>query len=435
MNREEAFATKIYKRNRNTVLASNMELAGCLFLALVTSVTLEYDRLLGRDRFLVILDLCALLFLGSLYVVTFISSYIQMESKDGKTVQTIWGILRYMPISSEQYFSVVKRKFRNRQYKITAAAFGIFFLGMWFGFDSHDNLKIYYLNMNPAAGYLPRAAAVCVLGALCVYIALELFSRIYIWAIKNGLDMEDESGKEKKYTEGSGNKGKAISPVKRKRRTVLLFAFMVIVGIALLGFDRLLLLLLHPMPKDTVVYYSNHSTATLVPFAGGVYLACMGDYLGQSLRGGEVLPKKKMVGATLVILVIIFFNQMMYTGYYEDKIEVKRIWGSKEYTWEDVSGYEISTAELDTCIQMRLTMKDGKKLYVTATYTEASELYFDTYGDEWKYVAAIVERLDGLGVNGTIKDSKKLKKCAEDYGDSAVKVYQELEETIMGGVS
>ena len=54
--------------------------------------------------------------------------------------------------------------------------------------------------------------------------------------------------------------------------------------------------------------------------------------------------------------------------------------------------------------------EDGNTLKIHTGNMDETEAFWNIYSDEDEYVADVVERLAGLGVEGTMEDEQKLRK-------------------------
>ena len=162
-----------------------------------------------------------------------------------------------------------------------------------------------------------------------------------------------------------------------------------------------------------------------------IFLTCLcGGAFAEEFRKfkrSERIEKGKLVIYAGILLAASIYVQTTYTCYYDDRIEMHRIWGSREIKWEDVESYTVRPAFMSSDIRMDLKVGNSV-LHVTGSNNQQSELHIDTYETDYEYVADLTKRLGEMGIEGKLWNEEKLEENGDADSLEMIKEYTETKE-------
>ncbi|MBR1866920.1 MAG: hypothetical protein IJ801_10535 [Lachnospiraceae bacterium] len=427
MEQEERFAEQIWKWNQGEQIYRVICLAFYFMNLLWNCLVTDYSRILEKMEIRIWIMWMVQIGLLALYMMWFLNGYTRVHA-EGRTAEYLMECVCRMPFSPEAYYAVIRKKCLRVGGWLLAAGFLIRLGGMLILVEVGEDRVGF---RSEGRSVLPESTG----GWLCSILVL------IVGILLTGLVMAGTFYIHKMTTTArflEQREGKSIRKGKRKKKKgsgkhffdrrmwiglfcVVLWA---IVCLCVRG-ERL------KVSGVTECYSAVWSDTVFVPI-----VSCAAIDIVQQLKDrseGKDWDRKKIIGLFMVVLMATLLYQTVYDRYYDDRIEAVRPFWTREYRWEDVRSYTVKKGFLRANIQIELHMQDDRTLKVIWADAVSSEQHDRDYSSDYSYVAALAERLDDMGVQGTMEDVEKLEKLAGEalqWDENAVRAVREIEETV-----
>ena len=141
-----------------------------------------------------------------------------------------------------------------------------------------------------------------------------------------------------------------------------------------------------------------------------------------------------IIAALLVIMVVSIgmYCRAVTTGdlvkMTENSIMVRKDGIEKTYGLEDIADYRIFCQ--NSALQMELSFQDGNKETLFKSISEDTEGWRETYYSDYNYVAHLVDRLQELGVTGTMEDLEQLEQIVSSYDQECIDGFEHFSEVL-----
>lgn len=356
----------------------------------------------------------------------FVNRYTRLQGKDGKWSKELTDVVCRMPFSTERYFAMIGKVFRNHLISVVCvslwlAVYGIFFtIENTFLIINYDEIEICSDQLD-FHGISVEGGIFCLF--FCIIVAFSMFVSFALWRnrflrkIKNGICISEVKQTDKKISRS--NKRSKLNK-KFVAQWVIIICLYIPVFIMFSALMQMLLQSKIDIDQSREVYCRLGKDST------GIILAMLIG-IGYSEFWEVYHEGKKVRYIPLILLGILFIVnclhlQFDYTCFYEDKIENHQLfYGEKSYGWEEVKSYVVRKRFGYSGVQLVLDMGDAV-IPVTSSDFCYSELYFDRYMEDYDswvsdyiYVNMLVKRLNAIGVPGTMENKDKLLKSAASW--------------------
>lgn len=406
MKREERFVNRIHTLGLIRWF-SGLYLVMLLFSCVVFALNMNYSQVLSGQ---LLMTICESFMIGAfsfVYGVWAVFPYIWIKGKDGRMAQDLIESICWMPCDPEEFFDVIFYKLWKKMKVTGIVIFLILAAGMFVG---------PYTGEQAGTGIglqLPRhmvlSVSVCVIGTAWV-----LFWMLMGWFFTRQFRLKIYYRKRN----GQRTKGKLLRGNKKKgvKRRTLLSHWSIECMIIILWFVFVYCLYdsLSPIHEQGIGICNYMWDNNFIMAFTGIMCA---DAIALQIE--NALHKEKVKWKSVVLLLLLAFaclfgNGTSYQCYYEDSIETSILARKQSYTWEDVVTYRVYATYFwgDTVLEMKT--EDGKTLKIHTGNMEVSEAFWYSYEDEDEYIADIVEKLAGFGVEGTMEDEQKLRKHGDE---------------------
>ncbi|MGN0154756.1 MAG: hypothetical protein ACI4A3_09905 [Lachnospiraceae bacterium] len=145
-------------------------------------------------------------------------------------------------------------------------------------------------------------------------------------------------------------------------------------------------------------------------------------------------PKKGQYDwlVSLALIVVAFvYSFTFYETYSEEKIEVKKCFWTKEYDWQDVKSYVVKKEVSVPLFQLELDMGDRKLDVMSTDMTESWE-HYDRFENKYLYAAYLVEKLDNMGVPGSLEDWETIETEVQDWDTEEMDAVNKIKQIVTG---
>ena len=209
----------------------------------------------------------------------------------------------------------------------------------------------------------------------------------------------------------------------------------VYVGICVLFFGVPEYIVESKIKQEIQIYQINYGLFGVEAFVAIQVVGCLfyfwlPKYFGDAW--GKMHGLKVKILATLGSLCLLCGVSAFYAQWYDvytlDGVFVKRCFKEKQYDWEEVSYYTISTDGIS--LSMKLCFSDGKIIDVFGSKFSSSvmsEEYYEKFPQDWyDYVLWLDKTLEQKGKEIRIKDKEKLEKKLKGMDSHLRKVAEEI---------
>lgn len=365
----------------------------------------------------VFLDFLLGLYCGFVYC----NAYTNIQGTRGKTAQLLWESVYRMPLSVEDYYKEIGRRFWKTFRYEGMAGFAIvsvigFLLQLLMGFS----LKMF---MQMFGVYLLTATVL--IGSMAAGYG------IHRWYYLRKYHSLMEGKKRKPQKKEKGRWLQALFGPNTFWQEHKVLAFIVIVIDAVIVWASIFLQnYLLRLPDEVDLYRTIRSDSWIV-FAVSV----CGLYVAEKvIRFFLKEPKKGQYGwlVSLVLIAAAFvYSFTFYETYSEEKIEVKRCLWTKEYDWQDVKSYVVKKEVSAPLLQLELDMGD-RKLDVMSMHNMESWEHYERYENEYLYAAYLVEKLDSMGVPGSLEDWETIETDVREWDTEEINAVKKIKQVVTG---
>lgn len=424
-NREEAVVRQITRWNQTDWLTCFLwALTGILWIANTACKVLQDHMLETADNRLQGLRNICMIAISCLTCGTYhVSRYMWVHGAGRRETQNLLESMVGMPFSLERYFAGIRKSLIRWEAGFAAAA-GLSSVLLYWGWSFLGDSEVLWERNDRLIQFILVCVGETVFGLLCMTAGYGIQKKRYI----------------KQYVEKGGSRKKQTGFWRsffQKKQTGfwrsffdgwmwlgILFTFLWVIGnVSVLG-------------ERFMVSGAEECYSSVLPQSGfQCIILCLVLNIVQQLKdraAGKDWDRRKIIAYFLGIFLVTFLCQTVYDRYYDDRIEVARPFQTREYRWEDVRSYKVTKAFFRADIQIELRMGDGRSLTVISPDAILSEQHGRNYGSNFSYVAAIADRLDGMGISGTMEDVEKLEEIAKgeaEWDENAVRAVREIEES------
>lgn len=197
------------------------------------------------------------------------------------------------------------------------------------------------------------------------------------------------------------------------------------------------------MVKDKTVLCISHNgnelfiVLLLIFFAFYYFMWDQGSYL----ISPRVVGKLRIIVGAVFAAVVIYYPVSSILNHIElgkDRIAIVRNGKAVEYAFDEITGYQIYPKDGSIKVDVDFSNGNHEALFMESTVSDddwADGLGGDsaTYDsdNEYGYTLYLARQLKELGINGEIKDIKKLRKISKEYEDSEIeKAFEEIEKLV-----
>ena len=402
-SKEIAFAEMVQEKNQDRKQEYHICLFVYLLWILVINLFLDYQLQDAGDRMAGIVMLIGMALWISLFSEQYFKCYFTLLGEHGEQEQNIMAVVRQFPFSLAAYGSYIRKRLRFWQRGIFCGTMLLSVLGMLI-FTRHDTYPVFLWETQDSGKTL-------LLRGMGIMLVSFLMAMLPSWILQIKLVIarryQENDGKSVRKT-GRENPRKMMQ--EKKWLLICLEIFL------LISLSALFLIIeewIHPVSRDGILFIH---TLDLWIFAIIIFVdsvRALYQYLlnraGETLQYQEkIRQRRKIVIPFCIALVVFILPQFYYETFYEDRMESSFFFQTRSYEWQDVVSYEVYCPGFGTDIQLRLSMKDGSKKRVLWNHTNYSEKYYSDYGSDYIYIEKMVEKLEALGAEGSLKDSAKI---------------------------
>jgi hypothetical protein len=189
-----------------------------------------------------------------------------------------------------------------------------------------------------------------------------------------------------------------------------------------------------------VVRFSSHAD---VPMIAGMFVIVVfseifsdTDRESNAALVGNWRKKRKYVIAGLLALIVViggiftYVNNCENVKLTEDTITVRSHGESREYTLDDISGYEVYGSD---GLQMNVTFADGTVTNIFRSAADDTPAWRERYYSDYNYAAELAEKLADRGVCGTIGNVNGLENYVKGLDRQCIEGYDKLMKIITNG--
>lgn len=424
------FADKVKRWNKNgkaVVFFTLIAMSGCLFFAceigialLVTDGSITFALMEGLTIFLVVV-------LGFGYAYAYCSCYTTIEGKQGKMWQQLCESIYRMPFSMEKYYKEIGRRLKKNATGIGIAVFCLLFICALFGLmllEPEEGIKV-PLQQIAASGQILQILVFCIIGTAVFTGALLAGYYTHRW-----MNLQKYHG----FLNGRAYRGKKKQKTKNSFREfwaehkVLLCIVAVMSTMLVMGILALRSYYLR-VPEGIEVYrVTRNSFWVSYPL-----LVCFMILIEEIFR---FLLKEKMhigkaVGVFMLTIAALVYSFTFYETYYEDRIEVRRLFYTAEYKWQDIQSYTVKAAPSAMAIQIKLDM-GNRTLYAMSADEIASIEHYTSYYNDYIYGAYLVKKMDELGISGILEDGEKIEEQVQEWDQEEIDAVKEIKQIVTG---
>lgn len=404
LNREEQLVNQIHKLDKISWL-SGLYLIMVIFCCVVFALNMNYSQVLSGQ---LLMTVCESIMLGSFsfaYGMLVVFPYIWIKGKDGKMVQDIIESIYWMPCNVEAFFDVIFHKLWKKMKVMGILIFLIFVAGMFVGPYTDERAGTGIGLQLPE--HIALSVSVCVIGT--AWVLLWMFMG---WLFTRQLRLNIYY----KKRNGQKTKGKLLRGKKRQRKKSekkFKWGMYIAIYIVCLCVYSLMKNVLGPLQEQEIAVCSYFSDMFIPIFVGIMCADTVTKQIHKAIHK-EPVNLKSIVLWVMLTMGSLFGCVTTYQYYNEDSIETSFLTRKQSYNWEDVVSYRVYATHFWGDMVLEMETADGKTLKIHTDNMDETEAFWNIYNDEEAYVADVVERLAGLGVEGTMEDVEKLRK----HGDA-----------------
>lgn len=344
-------------------------------------------------------------FFGMLIAWMHCEIYVRVDGKGNRLNQYIYDVPLLMAFSMKDYYKEIEKRLWKKTLVVSGIVFTIIFV-----FSVVSLFKDFFR----VIGLCAMTVAVMDIAIMISFFFLRYFNmRSFLVCI--------EKGKSKKL----------VSPKKASfwsEHPVLLVLLCVISSFGSVMFVGVRDYILR-VPNDIEAYRSASDWFIMI------YIIIMcGVHGGEQI--GKLVTKKggsiKQVACLGVLAVIsIIYGCTFHTTYYEDKIVANRFLLEKEYAWDEVQSYTVKPKWISGILQLELEM-DDRTLWVISSNYICSEKHYDDFGDDYEYIAHLLEKMEAYGISGTLEDEEKIAPDPEFHDEESIEAFGRIKDAIYG---
>ncbi len=420
LSREEQLVNQIHKLDKISWL-SGLYLIMVLFCCVVFALNMNYSQVLSGQLLMTVSESIMIGFFSFAYGIWFVFPYIWIKGKDGKMAQDLIESIYWMPCNVEAFFDVIFNKLWKKMKVTGIVIFLIFVAGMFVGTYTGERAGTGIGLQLPE--HIVLSVLVCVIGT--AWVILWMFMG---WVFTRQLRLKIYY----KKRNGQRTKGKLLKGKKRQRKKsgrksspswviefiiIMVWSFISVLMRNVLG----------PLHEQGIAV-CNYFFGGFIP----IFLAIMcGDALTNQIR--KTINKEPVKMKSVVLWVVLTMGSLFgcvttYQYYNEDSIETSFLTRKQSYNWEDVVSYRVYATYFWGDMVLEMETADGKTLKIHTGNMDETEAFWNIYNDEDEYVADVVKRLTGLGVEGTMEDAKRLRKHGDAKSIDRIRRYSDFEK-------
>lgn len=415
LSKEEQLVKQIDKLDKKSWF-TGFYLMMVLFSSVVFALNMNYSQVLSGQ---LLMTICESVMIGAfsfVYGVWVVFPYIWIKGKDGKMAQDLIERIYWMPCNVEEFFDVIFNKLWKKMKVTGIVIFLILAAGMFVGPYTGERAGTGIGLQLPE--HMVLSVSVCVIGTAWV-----LFWMFMGWLFTRQVRLKIYY----KKRNGQKTKGKLLKGKKRQRKNrENKFNLGMYIAISIIWFCIYSLMrnVLGPLHEQEIAVCSYFSGEFIMIFAG---IMCA-DAITKRIRHERPIKWSPIVLWVVFTLGCIFCYVTTYQYYNEDSIETSFLTRKQSYSWGDVVSYRVYATHFwgDMVLEMETT--DGKTLKIHTGNMDETEAFWNIYSDEDEYVADVVERLTGLGVEGTMEDEQKLRKNGDAKSIDRIRRYSDYEK-------
>lgn len=427
------FADEVKRWNKNgkavvffTLIAMSGSLLSACTMGIVLLMTdglITFALMEGLTIFLVVV-------LGFGYAYAYCGCYTTVEGKQGKILQQLCESIYRMPISVEEYYKEIGRRLKKNATGIGIAVFCLLFICALFGLillEPEEGIKV-PLQQIAASGRFLQIVAFCIIGTALFTCAIAAGYYTHRWinlqkyySFINGRACSCRKKQKTKKSFGSRNEFWAEHKV--LLCIVAVMSTMLVMGILALRSYYL------RVPDGIEVYrVTRNSFWISYPL-----LVCFMIMIEEILRFllKENVHIGKAAGVFALMIAALVYGFTFYETYYEDRIEVRRLFYTAEYKWQDIQSYTVKAAPSVMAIQIKLNM-GNRTLSVMSADEIASVKHYDRYGSDYLYGAYLVKKMDELGISGILEDWEEIEEEVQEWDQEEIDAVKEIKQIVTG---
>lgn len=189
--------------------------------------------------------------------------------------------------------------------------------------------------------------------------------------------------------------------------------------------------LMKGIDQSVPVRFSSDSSLYMIIFIIGlVGLSVFVTDVGKDIISVNWNRIKNKITALIAIVVLAAGVLICYISLNEnvrleeDSITVTHKGKAVEYAFSDIDSYRIY--DHDSSIQMELTFKDGSTAKLYRDNSDDTDAWTERYHSDYLYTAYLAEKLDELGVKGSLEDAEKLGDSASMLGGDTLDSFNRI---------
>ena len=189
--------------------------------------------------------------------------------------------------------------------------------------------------------------------------------------------------------------------------------------------------LMKGIDQSVPVRFSSDSSLYMIIFIIGlVGLSVFVTDVGKDIISVNWNRIKNKITALIAIVVLAAGVLICYISLNEnvrleeDGITVTHKGKAVEYAFSDIDSYRIY--DHDSSIQMELTFKDGSTAKLYRDNPDDTDAWTERYHSDYLYTAYLAEKLDELGVKGSLEDAEKLGDSASMLGGDTLDSFNRI---------
>ena len=424
MHKEIEFAKEVRKKNDYISVGYGISFVLYIIWMFCFNLFLDYELKDFLDRIGWLLLLAGMIMLVAIFSNQYYNSFFTLMGKKGEIAQNIFTVMNFVPFSLKNYQKYVKEQMVFWQWCLFIVTFLVNSCGL---------VISCYQNRFPVYIWQRRVSVFYIVSRL---LGIALFSYLMamipqmVLTLKTGF-MEKETKRAKLLHTGKKSQKTAKKMQTRKERFRIAIQCLSVLFVAMLYL--ILMDALHPMEEGQIVYFNFKLYNLYCILCASVLAEISHCFIGFQEKS-EKSAKSRVISIVMkgmFGIALFMLPQGWYDAYYEDRIEVTRVFSEKTYDWKDVDSYEVYHPVLGNTLQLKLTMKDQnsyKVLNGMAGNTRTSEKYNEVYTSDIDYVEAIIEKLDALGVEGTLQDVEKIEKKIRKQEENEQKAWETIKK-------
>ncbi len=402
-SKEVIFAGMLQEKNHNWKQEYHICFFVYLLWILAINLLLDYQLQDVGDRMGCIVMLIGMVLLISSFSEHYFKCYFTLLGKNGEQGQNIMVVVRQFPFSLTTYSAYIKKQLRFWQGIIFGGTMAISAVGMLI-FIRHDFFPVFLWETQDSG----KALLFRAMGILLVSL---LMAMLPVWSLQIKLAViQRYQRNDGRYLRKIGRGNPRKMQQEKKWLLICLEIFLIIfLSVVLMLIEEMI----HPVSRDGILFIHTpnlwiFAIIILMESVRTLYQYLMSNP-EETLQYQERVRQRRKIAILLCVGLLVFLMpQYYYETYYEDRMESKHFIQTKNYEWQDVLSYEVYCPDFGAVIQLRLHMKDGSVKKVMWNNTNYSEKYYSDYNSDYVYIEKMVEKLEALGAEGSLKDSAKI---------------------------